>query len=133
MPSSIRRDVVLALPNQGAEFVDAMHYRWSFRSYQEQFIAHEFGLSMRAFGVSDADMAARIGPMMDYFNGHLPMLGVTADAIPAIEESYEALAGLLNVHFRHHPYLLGGRPTCAGSARPAGTARAFPRDPAGPS
>ena len=91
----------------------AMHYRWSFRSYQERFIAHEFGLSMRAFGASDADMAARIGPMMDYFNGHLPMLGVTADAIPAIEESYEALAELLNVHFRHHPYLLGGRPTCA--------------------
>ena len=35
----------------------AMHYRWSFRSYQEQFIAHEFGLSMRARSTGSYGMA----------------------------------------------------------------------------
>ncbi len=82
----------------------AMHYRWTYRKQQEDFLRSAF--AARA-GEAQAEK------IMDRMNSYLPRLGVTADTIPAIEQSYEQLLGILDTHFTHHPYLLGGRPSIA--------------------
>ena len=48
---------------------------------------------------------------MAKMGGYLPILGVTAETIPAIETAYETLLAALNEHFRRSPYLLGGVPS----------------------
>lgn len=80
----------------------AMHYRWSYRDQQEGFLRDAFASG------SGPDMAEKI---MGRMNSYLPQLGVTEQSIPAIEQSFEALLDLLNVHFAEHPYLFGGRPS----------------------
>lgn len=80
----------------------AMHYRWSFRAQQEDFLRDAF-----ASGAGN-EMAETI---MGRMNAYLPQLGVTEQSIPAIERSFETLLDRLNVHFGEHPYLFGGRPS----------------------
>ena len=81
----------------------AMHYRWSYYEDQKAFLDH-------AFGITDGSAPAHI---MDKMKSYLPILGVTDETIPAIEESYKALLRLLDTHFAQYPYLLGGKP-CIG-------------------
>lgn len=90
----------------------AMHYRWSHRAQQEDFLRAEFGRALcggtdrtARFSAASATMAA--------MNAYLPPLGICPETIPAIEASYEALLDVLDTHFLHHPYLLGGRPCIA--------------------
>jgi glutathione S-transferase len=90
----------------------AMHYRWSYREQQEDFLRAEFGRITHGgpdrtarFSAAHATMAA--------MNAYLPPLGIRPETIPAIEASYEALLDILDTHFLHHPYLLGGRPCIA--------------------
>jgi glutathione S-transferase len=111
----LQRLVALTLDLFGGEGLTrpAMHYRWSFRAEQEAFLRHEFGLSFRARGLGDEQIAARLDAFMAYLNAYLPTLGVTPETIPAIEASYLDLLARLDVHFRAHPYALGGRPTVA--------------------
>jgi len=90
----------------------AMHYRWSYAAKQESFLRAEFGRvasASRDRGERDAAAA----PHMQAMQAYLPPLGITPETIPAIEQSYEALLDLLETHFNHHPYLLGGRPSIA--------------------
>jgi glutathione S-transferase len=89
-----------------------MHYRWSYRAEQEMFLRAEFG-RLRYSGPDRAvrDEAGR--QLMDYFNGFLPPLGVTATTIPTIETAYCELLDTLDQHFQQWPYLLGGRPSIA--------------------
>lgn len=89
-----------------------MHYRWSFRAQQEDFLRAEFGRAVHA----GPDRAARRSAgeqMMNYFSGFLPFLGVLPETIPAIEAACLELLDALDVHFQHYPYLLGGRPCIA--------------------
>lgn len=80
----------------------AMHYRWSYADRQAAFLQDAFA------GRGDSQTAtAAMGRMASY----LPVLGVTAETIPAIEESYERLLDILQAHFAVHPYLFGGRPS----------------------
>lgn len=111
----LQRLVALTLDLFGGEGLarTAMHYRWSFRSEQETFLRHEFGLTFRARGLSDDETSARLDGFMAYLNAYLPTLGVTPETIPAIEASYLDLLARLDAHFRAHPYALGGRPTVA--------------------
>jgi hypothetical protein len=51
--------------------------------------------------------------LMNYFNGFLPFLGVTPETVPTVEAAYLELLDALDVHFQHHPYLMGGRPSIA--------------------
>lgn len=81
----------------------AMHYRWSYAAEQASFLEDAFAAGSGAAG-ADAVMAR--------MQSYLPMLGVTAETIPAIEASYLALLDLLEAHFAHHPYLFGGQPSC---------------------
>lgn len=87
----------------------AMHYRWSYRADQEEFLRAEFGRTMAA-GMSRADRRQAAARTMAFFNGFLPNLGVTEAVIPALEAAWLELMDLLDEHFQHHPYLLGGRP-----------------------
>ena len=82
----------------------AMHYRWSYLADQRVFLEHAFAAR------SDRAIAERV---MARMQSYLPQLGVTPLTISAIERSYERLLEILDEHFAHHPYLLGGRPTLA--------------------
>lgn len=87
----------------------AMHYRWTYRADQEDFLRAEFGRTMAA-NMSRADRREAAARTMSFFNGFLPNLGVTDAVIPAMEQAWLELMELLDEHFQHHPYLLGGRP-----------------------
>ncbi len=90
----------------------AMHYRWSYREQQEHFLRAEFGRAAH-HGPDREERLAAGAVLMDYFNGFLPMLGISPDTAPAFEASFEELLDALDVHFQHYPYLLGGRPSIA--------------------
>ena len=80
----------------------AMHYRWSYLDEQRAFLTQAF-----ASGGDEARAQATMGRMQSY----LPMLGVNAETIPAIEESFRELLDTLDRHFARHAYLLGNRPS----------------------
>ena len=80
----------------------AMHYRWSYLSDQENFLKDAFGVG---------GDPARTEATMARMNSYLPMLGVTADTVPAIEQSYRELLANLEKHFARFPYLLGFAPS----------------------
>ena len=80
----------------------AMHYRWSYLAEQEPFLRDAFGVG------GDPE---RTRASMERMASYLPMLGVNADTVPAIEESYRQLLDTLEAHFAQQPYLLGARPS----------------------
>ena len=90
----------------------AMHYRWSYRAEQETFLQAEFGRVTYAGPDREARRQSGLRSM-DYFNGFLTGLGVSAETIPAMEASYAELLEALDIHFQHYPYLMGGRPSVA--------------------
>lgn len=89
-----------------------MHYRWSYRAQQEDFLRAEFGRAVHA-GADRAQRRLAGEQLMNYFNGFLPVLGVTPETVPTVEAAYLELLDALDVHFQHHPYLMGGRPSIA--------------------
>jgi len=91
----------------------AMHYRWSYRDYNESFLRHEFGLAYRAAGMPQKVIDQQLDGFMGYLNAYLPKLGITAATAPVVEAAYEDLLLALDAHFRVCPYLLGGQPTVA--------------------
>lgn len=91
----------------------AMHYRWSYRDQQEQFLLAEFGRAIPPGAVPPAHKAATTARVMDKFAGFLAGLGVTADVIPVIEQDYLDLLAALEDHFQHEPYVLGRAPSLA--------------------
>lgn len=110
----VQRAVAWLLEAFGSEYLLplAMHYRWSYRAEQEMFLQAEFGRV--TYSGPDREAARRSGMRrMDYFNGFLPGLGVTAQTIPAMEASYAELLDALDAHLQRFPYLLGGRPSVA--------------------
>lgn len=108
----VQRVVTLLLDGFGSEgmLANAMHYRWTYRAQQENFLAAEFGRSVYS-GPDRAQQRAAGAALMEYFNGFLPPLGITAESIPAFEAAHEALLDALDVHLQQHPYLLGGHPS----------------------
>ena len=90
----------------------AMHYRWSYRAQQEQFLQTEFGRALYA-GPDRAARRAAGAKLMGYFNDFLPALGVHPETIPTVEAAYLELLEALDAHFQEHPYVLGGRPSIA--------------------
>jgi glutathione S-transferase len=111
----LQRVVALALDLFGGEgqVRAAMHYRWSFRDYNDTFLRHEFGLAFRAVGLPQAAIDQQLDGFMSYLNAYLPKLGITATSASAVEAAYGDLLAALDAHFRVQPYLLGGRPTVA--------------------
>ena len=111
----LQRLVALALDMFGGEgqVRAAMHYRWSYRAYNEAFLRHEFGLAYRAAGMAQPAIDQQLDGFMGYLNAYLPKLGITAASAPVVEAAYEELLLALDAHFRQQPYLLGGQPTVA--------------------
>ncbi len=112
--SPVQKAVAWLLGAFGSEALlpPGMHYRWSYRAEQEAFLRAEFG----RLRYSGPDRAARDDAgrqLMDYFNGFLPLLGVTEATIPTVERAYLELLEALDQHFQQWPYLLGGRPSIA--------------------
>jgi len=110
--SPVQRAVALLLDGFGSEgmLANAMHYRWTYRAQQENFLAAEFGRSLYS-GPDRAQQRAAGAAFMEYFNSFLPPLGITEESIPAFEAAHEALLDALDIHFQQYPYLLGGQPS----------------------
>ena len=113
-PSPVQRVIAHMLDGFGLEgmLATAMHYRWSYRAKQEDFLRAEFGRGLYN-GPNRAQRAAAGERIMAYMSGALPALGITAAAIPAIERAYEELLEALDIHFQQYPYLLGFHPSIA--------------------
>lgn len=90
----------------------AMHYRWWYRKEQESFLTAEFARILSPAGGPEA-RRMQATAVMQQMNDYLGYLGVTAETVPAVESSYEALLGILDEHFARYPYVLGGRPSIA--------------------
>lgn len=106
----------------------AMSYRWSYRAQQEGFLRAEFGRGVYS-GPSREDRNSAGLKLMDYFNNFLPSLGVTAETQGLVETAYLELLDVLDVHFQHFPYLLGGRPSIADCGLMAPLYAHLARDP----
>jgi glutathione S-transferase len=89
----------------------AMHYRWSYLE-QRPFIEALFGRAISTHREMDKQRE-EVAPLMEFFSGYLVNLGVTEETIPVIEQSHKDFLDILNIHFLHYPYLLGGRPSLA--------------------
>jgi len=87
-----------------------LHYRWTYLDHQRPFVEALFGRATSS-AKSAPERLVAAAPAMAQFSGKLHELGVTEETIPSMEASYEALLDLLNEHFFHHPYLMGGRPS----------------------
>ncbi len=87
--------------------IPAMHYRWN---YNEEWVYGEFG-KVALPGGTEAEQYEAGKQRGAAFKGFVPMLGINAETIPAIEASYEALLADLDAHFAAHPFLLGTRPS----------------------
>jgi glutathione S-transferase len=129
-PSGLQRAVATLLCAFGSEGLNqpSMHYRWSFLAEHGDYISAEFG---RAASPS-RDRAERIAsaePTKELMLTHLPRMGISAETIPAIEAAYQDLLDVLDEHFLHHPYLLGGRPSMADFGLMAGLYAHLSRDP----
>lgn len=113
-PSTPKQNLVsLLLETYGDEWlvIPAMHYRWNFEE-NRTFAISEFGRTS-APQVSKEEQIAIGEATSKPFAGALPRLGVTPEAIPAIEQSYLDLLADLDKHFAQHPFLLGSQP-CMG-------------------
>jgi glutathione S-transferase len=90
--------------------IPAMHYRWNFPEKNEKFINAAFGSLVLPW--APACIQRLLGKVVgSKFKGFVPRLGITEATIPALEASYEQLLRDLNVHFKVHDYLFGGRPS----------------------
>lgn len=109
----------------------AMHYRWGepHVSAHRDFLIAEFGRASY-IGVDRGERNAAGDRMMAYFSATLSTLGGNADTAPAIEAEYLELLELLDQHFQHVPYLLGGYPSIADFGFMAPLFAHLGRDPA---
>jgi len=105
--------VSLLLETYGDEWlvIPAMHYRWN-KDENIEFAKQEFGRTS-APQASPEEQYAIGQETSKPFAGALPRLGVSEDAIPAIEKSYMDLLTELDKHFAQHDFLLGSQP-CMG-------------------
>lgn len=103
---ALQRVLAIVIQYYGSQAMlkHAMHYRWTYRAQQEDFLRDAF-----ASGAGEA-LADKV---MSRMNSYLPRLGVTEHTIPEIEASFGELLDTLNTHFADHPYLFGGRPSVA--------------------
>ena len=101
-PTAVQRVVAYLVELYADEFgiLPAMHYRWSFPE-SETHARAEFA---RFSGNPDTAEA-----FADRMKRSLPLLGITAASIPAIEAHLRELLDVLSAHFAAHDYLLGSR------------------------
>lgn len=114
MPTSPKQQLVSAIVEMWGDewlLIPAMHYRWNHDNFP--FIYEEFGKI--ALPKMPAFMRRFVGKKLGAkFRGFVPMLGISTQSIPAIEDWYENhVLPELDAHFAKYDYLLGARP-CVG-------------------
>jgi len=134
IPSSpVQRIVAWLLDAYATEhlLLAAMYFRWAepYRSEQFSFLSAEFG-RVSYLGTDREARTAAGERMISYFSNVLPTIGGTAETAPAIEAAYFELLELLDIHFQHAPYLLGGHPSIADFGFMAPLYAHLGRDPA---
>lgn len=85
----------------------SMRTRWAYPENEAEL--------RRAFAAFSGDLA-RGNAIADLMSSYLPMLGVTAETIPAIDAHTDAMLAALDAHFAEHPFLLGNRLSLADCA-----------------
>lgn len=107
----------------------ALHYRWNFPDQNDEFLSRQLGRFIAPTADNDTAraLAARTTTTI---RGVLERSGVHAVAINPIEESTLDLIDAMDVHLRHLPYFLGGRPTVADYAFAGLFVAHMGRDPA---
>jgi glutathione S-transferase len=90
----------------------AMHYRWDFDEVNVPFLAKDFS-SVLVVGADDATRDAVFAFASQRMRDATASFGVTPEAVPEIERSYEEFLDLFDAHLAGTPFLLGGRPTIA--------------------
>ena len=88
----------------------AMHYRWNFPEDNDNFLYYHF---FSLFRPDYPDREQKTISVMEMLRTTTKMRGVTAKTEDLIETLYIELLDVLNFHFQHAPYLLGGSP-CIG-------------------
>jgi glutathione S-transferase len=91
-----------------------MHYRWNFLSTHEEALRRGF-IQNTPKHLEIEERFRLNAPFFDMAQGYTVQFGVTPESIPAIEQSLAEAFALLDEHFKHYPYLLGGRPSIADS------------------
>jgi len=129
----IQRTIAWLLDAYATEhlMLPAMHYRWSepYLSEQRHFLNAEFG-RVSHLGTDRETRLTAGAKMIAYFGGMLATMGGAPETASAIESIYLELLGLLDVHFQHVPYLLGGHPSIADFGLMAPLYAHLGRDPA---
>ena len=111
----VQRAVAWLLDAFGSEGLlpAGMHYRWSYRAQQEDFLRAEFGRIAHA-GTDRAERRVAGEQLMEYFSGFAAPPGCQRrDAGAGGNWRILELLDALDIHFQHHPCLLGGRPSVA--------------------
>ena len=85
----------------------SMRTRWAYEENEQ-----ELRKAFAAF-TGDAEQGNRVADLM---SSYLPMLGVTAETIPAIDAHTDDMLAALNAHFAEHRFLLGERLSLADCA-----------------
>lgn len=88
----------------------AMHYRWNFDQENLDFIRTTFADGLPE-GLAPEQKEGAFLLASGRMRKAAVAFGVTAETIPAIEQSYTEFLDLLEAHFQDTPYLLGGRAT----------------------
>jgi glutathione S-transferase len=86
----------------------AMHFRWNFKKYNDDFLEQSFHT---LFSSRTGDPASAAKSSMDSMRGAAVAFGVKPEAISVVEAAYGELLDLLDKHFLQTPYLLGGKPS----------------------
>ena len=126
----VQRAVAWLLGAFGSEALlpPGMHYRWTYRKQQEEFLQAEFGRVNYA-GPDRAACRAAGAQLMDYFNGFLPESWRHAGHDPRDRNRLPRTAGRSR-HPLRAPCVPAGRPAEHRRLRLHGTvARALARDP----
>jgi glutathione S-transferase len=85
----------------------SMRTRWAYQENEAEL--------RRAFAAFTGNVE-RGNSVADLMSSYLPMLGVTAETIPAIDAHTDAMLAALDRHFAEHPFLLGERLSLADCA-----------------
>ena len=88
----------------------AMHYRWNFNKEHLDFIKSEFALCFPQH-LSQKEVNAAFTRGSAHLREATVNLGVTAESIPVIEESFLEWLNLFSAHLADHQYLLGAHAT----------------------
>lgn len=107
----LQKFVALMMEVYGDEWlvIPAMHYRWNIPENRENAI-RKFG-ETSAPDLSPADQLKIGMDRSSRFAGAVPRLGISEENREAIEASYMQFLTDFQEHLKHHPFLLGTRPS----------------------